>query len=178
MVAPVSLPDLLWKPSPNRSSRHGHTIDLLVWHETAGFYRSDVALLRNPASQASAHLVVREDGLEASQLVPIAEKAWTQEAFNSRAIGIEHSNITHKGYSTEMQLRVSARIFGWFCLTEGVPPRWARNGQGRGVCYHGELGAAGGGHTSCGPDRSGWLRFLEYLHHEVNRGHYRKTWTR
>lgn len=174
----IILPDLLWKPSPNRSSRHGARIDLLVWHETAGSYAGAVAWLRNPKARASAHLVIREDGNEATQLVPLAEKAWHAADFNSRSVGVEHANVTAKGYATDRQLMVSARAFAWLCLHLDVPPRWARHGIGRGVCYHGELGAAGGGHTSCGPDHSGWLRFLDLLHAEIARGHFRPDWAR
>jgi hypothetical protein len=106
------------------------------------------------------------------------DKAWHAAAFNSRSIGVEHANVTAKGYATVRQLRVSARIFGWLCLHLEIPPRWARGGIGRGVCYHGELGALGGGHPSCGPDHSGWLRFLDYLHAEMARGGYREKWAR
>jgi hypothetical protein len=174
----IVLPELVWKKSPNQSDRHGSRIDLLVWHETAGSYAGAVSWLCNPAADASAHLVVREDGNEATQLVALHAKAWHAAAYNSHAVGVEHANVTAKGYATEHQLRVSARIFGWLCLRLGVPPRWARGGVGRGVCYHGELGALGGGHTSCGPDHAGWLKFLNYLHAEVTRGHYRHEWAR
>ena len=174
----VVLPTLVQKRSPNFSSRRGTKVDLLVWHETAGAYAGSVSWLCNPAAQASAHLVIREDGEAATQLVALAAKAWHAADYNSRSVGVEHANVTPKGYATDEQLRVSARVFGWLCLHLGVPPRWARGGIGRGVCYHGELGAAGGGHTSCGPDRAGWLRFLDLLHAEIARGHYRKTWAR
>src|SRR5436853_6732393 len=104
----IVLPELLWKPSPNRSSRHGARVDLLVWHETAGSYAGAISWLHNPKAQASAHLVIREDGNEATQLVPLAEKAWHAEDFNRRSVGVEHANITAKGYATDHQLRVSA----------------------------------------------------------------------
>ncbi len=172
----VVLPELVQRHSPNQSSRHGARIDLLVWHETAGHYSGDVDWLCNPKADASAHLVVREDGLAATQLVPLGAKAWHAAAFNSRAVGVEHSNLTGKGYATRQQLEVSARIFGWLCLQLGVPPRWARGGVGHGVCMHRDLGAAGGGHTACGPDDSGWHLFLELLHAELQRGDYRKSW--
>lgn len=172
------LPPLVWKPSPNHSSRHGVTPDLLVWHETAGPYEGSVSWLRNPRSQASAHLVVREDGGEVSQLVALGQKAWTQEAFNGRGVGVEHANMTAKGYATEAQLEVSARVFGWLCVHLAIPPRFARGGVGRGVCRHRDLGAAGGGHTQCGPSDATWERFLVMLHREIERGGYKKTWAR
>ena len=134
--------------------------------------------LCNPAAQASAHLVVREDGLQATQLVPLEAKAWHAAAYNPRSVGVEHANITAKGYATLEQLRVSARIFGWLCLHLHVPPRWARGGEGPGVCMHRDLGQLGGGHLSCGPDDAGWRTFLELLHAEVERGGYRPDWAR
>src|SRR5439155_18761618 len=159
-----------------QSSRHGTPVQLLVWHETAGAYAGSVNWLCNSAAQASAHLVLREDGGECTQLVKLSEKAWHAASFNPQSVGVEHANVTAKGYSTEAQLEVSARIFGWLCLHLGVPPRWSRDGRTPGVTRHMDLGWAGGGHTQCGPDLSGWLRFLDLLHAEIKRGGYRKTW--
>ena len=171
------LPKLVQAHTPNQSSRHGTRIDLLVWHETAGSYAGSVAWLENPAAQASAHLVIREDGKEATQLVPLAGKAWHAEAYNARSVGVEHANTTAKGYASAVQLAVSARIFGWLCLRLGVPPRWARAGVGPGICRHLDLGLAGGGHFNCGvhPEAE-WLTFLGMVHAEIIRGEYRKTW--
>lgn len=177
-MSAIVLPELKWRESPNRSSRGGAHVRLLVWHETAGPYAGSVSWLCNPKADASAHLVVREDGLEATQLVPLHEKAWHAAAFNPPSIGVEHANVTAKGYATEHQLEVSARIFGWLCLHYGIPPRWSRHGDEPGVCRHADLGAAGGGHTQCGPNLDGWHRFLELLHREIERGEYRPEWAR
>lgn len=147
-----------------------------MWHETAGSYAGSVSWLCNPAADASAHIVVREDGLEATQLVPLGSKAWHAAYYNPRSVGVEHANITGKGYATEAQLRVSARVFGWLCLHLGIPPRFARGGNGRGVCRHLDLGSLGGGHTQCGPGLAAWERFLVMLHEEIARGGYRDTW--
>ncbi len=175
-MAGVVLAPLVQRRTPNQSSRNGAHVDLLVWHETAGAYAGSVSWLCNPAAQASAHLVVREDGGEVTQLVPLDVKAWHAAAYNPRSVGIEHANVTAKGYSSDAQLRESARIFGWLCLHFGVAPRWARGGAGPGVCRHLDLGVLGGGHTQCGPDLSGWLRFLDLLHAEIKRGGYKPKW--
>lgn len=174
-ISPVVLPSLVQRQSPNKSVR-GAKVDLLVWHETAGSYAGSVSWLCNPQAQASAHLVVREDGMEATQLVPLKEKAWHAAAFNSRAVGVEHANVTAKGYATEHQLAVSARIFGWLCVDLGIPPRWSRRGDTPGICRHSDLGSLGGGHTSCGPGDTDWVRFLDMVHKEIERGGYRKDW--
>ena len=177
-MSQVTLPPLVERHSPNYSSRHGAKVDLLVWHETAGAYAGSVSWLCNPAAQASAHAVLREDGGELTQLVALDEKAWHAAAYNPRSVGIEHANVTPKGYATEQQLRVSARLFGWLCLHLAIPPRWAKGGAGPGVCRHSDLGSLGGGHTQCGPDLSGWLHFLTLLHAEVERGGYRDVYLR
>lgn len=176
--APIVLPPLQWLASPNKSSRHGTTPDLLVLHETAGSFAGAVSWLRNPASSASAHLVLNEPGTQCVQLVRLADKAWTQAAYNPRCVSLELANVTTKGYATDHQLRVAARIFGWLLWQLGIPDRWARGGVGPGVCRHLELGAAGGGHTQCGPSDTGWQLFRHYLAHEVERGDYRRTWAR
>jgi N-acetyl-anhydromuramyl-L-alanine amidase AmpD len=115
------LAPIVQRRSPNRSSRHGARVDLLVWHETAGAYKGSVAWLCNPAAQASAHLVVREDGGEVTQLVPLAEKAWHAAAFNPRSVGVEHANVTAKGYATEAQLRAAATA-----PASAITVSWAR----------------------------------------------------
>jgi hypothetical protein len=177
-VTKIVLPPLRQAPSPNHSSRHGARIDLLVWHETAGAYAGAISWLRNPAADASAHLVIREDGEGATQLVPLADKAWHAAFYNPRSVGVEHANVTSKGYATEHQLLVSARVFGWLCLHLGIPPRFARGGVGRGVCRHLDLGLVGGGHTQCGPGDRAWQRFLTLLHEEIEHGGFRKTWAK
>jgi len=174
----VVLPPLVQRSTPNKSGRNGERVRLLVWHETAGPYAGSVAWLRNPAAQASAHLVIREDGGECTQLVSLRLKAWQAAYYNPVSVGVEHANVTAKGYATEEQLRVSARIFGWLCLHLDVPPRFARGGVGAGVCRHLDLGQLGGGHLQCGPGDAAWERFLVMLHEEIVRGGYRKTWAR
>lgn len=172
-VSAIILPELVQRQSPNRSSRNGDRVHLLVWHETAGAYAGSVSWLCNPAAQASAHLVIREDGAEATQLVHLAVKAWHCAAFNGVSVGVEHANTTAKGYASERQLEVSARVFGWLCIHLGVPPKRSRNGQEPGICRHMDLGVAGGGHLQCGMGEHDFERFLAMVHAELERGQYR-----
>ncbi len=175
-AAPIVLPSLVQRPSPNESSRRGSPIELLTLHETAGSYAGAISWLCNPVSDASGHLVLREDGAEATQLVRRERKAWTQASYNPRSVSVELANTTPKGYSTEAQLRVAARIFGWLCLQHAIPPRWARAGVGRGIVRHLDLGAAGGNHTQCGPGSVDFQRFLVMVGDEIERGGYRAKW--
>lgn len=188
-VPPVILSPLRWQHSPNFSTRAGTKIDLLVYHESAGHYLGDIDWLCTPTVRdrhgkvvsgpdASACAIVREDGGETTQIVRMADKAWTQGAFNPRAIGVEHSNLTAKGYATEAQLRESARLYAWLSWKHSIPVRFARGGHGPGICRHLDLGEAGGGHLSCGMGDADLFRWLEMIHAERMRGGFRKTYLR
>lgn len=178
-MSAVTLPELRWLPTKNTSSRGGVHANLLVLHETAGSYASALSWLRNPASEASATLLLREDGKLCAQLVTLASKPWTQCAtFNPRAISLELANLTSKGYHDEHQLQVAARIFAWLCHSQKIPARYARGGHGAGICRHLDLGAAGCGHLQCGPGYSDWLRFVRMVEQELERGGFRRAWAR
>lgn len=171
----VVLAPLVWRRSPNQSSRGGRAVTHLVWHATAGSYAGSVAWLCNPASQASAHLVVREDGGEVTQLVALEEKAWHAEAWNAFTVGVEHASLS-RGFATLDQIAESARVFGWLCHRYAIPPLDGLH-RPRGIVYHRELGVAGGSHFD-GPDAATWARFLELVHVELQRGGFRKEWAR
>lgn len=148
-VQPVAvLPKLLQAPSPNFSSRTTK-IDLVVVHDTEGPYAGAVSWLRNPAAQASAHVVLREDGQEASQLVRWSKKAWACVAFNSPSLNLEMAGRASVGYS-DAQIDAAARIVAYWCRLYSIPARHASGGKGRGITFHQELGAAGGGHSDPG----------------------------
>jgi hypothetical protein len=76
---------------------------------------------------------------------------------------LEIEGYTARGMSDET-MRAAAGIVAWLCRAYAIPPTWVQGGEGRGVCQHHDLGAAGGGHVDCtavgGPD---WRRFLEFV---------------
>jgi N-acetyl-anhydromuramyl-L-alanine amidase AmpD len=81
----IELPCVRQSPTPNYSAtpiRH----DLVIVHRTEGGYAGAVAWLSDPRARASAHLVMKADGSEVTQLVPLQFKAWAQCAFNSAGI--------------------------------------------------------------------------------------------
>jgi hypothetical protein len=125
-----------------------------------GGYAGSVAWLCQRAAGASAHLCMSDDGAEVSQLAPLQYKAWAQCAFNSRGVSLEIPGRTAQGIPPS-RWRAAALILGWLCVAYDVPPVWAKGGQGRGLCQHHDLGAAGGGHVDCseigGPT---WLAFV------------------
>ena len=172
-----TLAPLIWKPSPNYSSRHGRQVTHLVWHATAGRYGPSVAWLRNPVADASAHLVVREDGGETTQLVKLAAKAWhAYPTWNLISVGVEHASLG-RGFASRAQLEQSARLFAFLCHLLKIPPVHGLH-RPRGIVRHRDLGAAGGNHGD-GPSDAVWFgEYLPLVQHELARGHFRKTYTR
>jgi hypothetical protein len=174
--APVILPDLVWRQSPNFSSRGGAMVRLIVWHATMGAYAGAISWLCNPQAQASANAVEREDGGQATQLVQWGRKAWHVAAYNSVAEGLE---MAGSGPSWPLQqLRVAARIIAYRLHARGLPPRYARWGIGLGFCRHKDLGLAGGGHVDPPMSLATWNLCKWLVKREAARGGFRPSWGR
>lgn len=156
----VALPRLLQTPSPNVSSRGGARVRLVVLHDTEGSYAGAISWFSQCRSRVSAHLVMREDGAEATQMAPLGEKAWHACKLNPVSIGVEGAGIEAEGFSNGWWLGMAA-IAAWLLHRYGLPCRWAEGGEGEGFCSHHDLAAAGGGHddpTAVGSTR--WTRFI------------------
>lgn len=158
----MDMPALKQTPSANYSPTP-ITPDKIFMHVMEGGCEGSVSWLCQKASQASVHLCMNEDGSVVYQLVPLRYKAWAQCQFNGQGISIEMPGFTAQGLPDE-RWRAGAKIAAWLCRTYGIPPVWARGGQGRGIAQHADLGAAGGNHHDCtaigGP---AWTTFLGYV---------------
>jgi len=175
---PVILPPLKWVESPNQSARDvGTGIELIVIHDTEGGYDSAISWFANSHSEVSAHIVLKEDGSEATQMVPYRRKAWHASAFNSRSIGLEMAGFAKKGYGKNEWL-VAARIVAFLLHENGLPGRWSKTGAGKGFCRHYDLGTAGGGHRDPTTDDAVWAKFVKQVQVELSRGDFRATWGR
>lgn len=169
------LPPLAQKRSPNQSART-QPITHLVWHATEGHYAPSVEWLCNPQADASAHIVVNEDGTQATQLVHLAAKAWHCEGWNGFTVGVEHASLG-TGFTGRAQEEVSARVFAWLCWHLDIPPVFGLH-RPRGIVRHRDLGVAGGGHYD-GPTDATWFGvFLPAVHAELSRGGFRRVWAR
>jgi hypothetical protein len=159
-----ALPPVRQIVSPNYSVapiRH----DNVFVHRCEGGYAGSVAWLCDPRAKASAHLVMKADGSEVSQLVPLGMKAWAQCAFNANGVSLEIEGYTAQGLPDGTS-QAAAWIVAWICRAYAIPPTWARDGRGRGVCQHVDLGSAGGGHhDACGLGSATWLRFIDFVAH-------------
>lgn len=169
------LPPLVQRPTPNQSSRNGAAITHLVWHATAGPYSPSIEWLCNPDADASAHLVLREDGAEATQLVHLEAKAWhAYPTWNAFSVGIEHASHG-AGFATAEQMARSQRAFSWLCLRLGIPPVFGLH-RPKGIVRHRDLGISGGNHSD-GPTDAVWFHeYLPGIQAELARGEFRKVW--
>ena len=157
----IVLPRVLQRPSPNYSPtpiRH----DLFIYHDEEGEADPSIAWLCDPRAQAAPHLAMGKDGSnEVSQLVPLQFKAWAQCRFNGAGVSLEIPGFADK--LPDARLQAAAAIGARVCLAYAIPPVWARDGNGRGVCCHHDLGAAGGGHVDVGAlDGSTWQTLIKY----------------
>lgn len=169
------LPTLLWKPSPNFSSCRGARVDLIVLHDCEGGYEGSVQWFAMSRSNVSAHLLVREDGDQATQMVDLADNAWHACAFNRRSVGVEMGGFANRGFGAPL-LGTAARISAYFCHHLQIPVRHARAGVGPGIASHHDLGAAGGGHHDPSDDPAFIEKFVQMVDDEYRKGHFPDVW--
>lgn len=153
----IKLPPLIWKGSPNFSSRRGK-ISLIVIHDTEGGFAGTVNWFSQLRSHVSAHLVLSEDGQHAEQMVGFRNKAWACCWYNSASINIEMAGFEAKGYS-EAEWASAAAITAYLCHRFDIPIQ-ASTGAKPGIARHFDLGRLGGGHKDPCTDSGKWLWFL------------------
>lgn len=169
---PRGLPTLYLVRSPNHYTYPLYPRGLVI-HETEGSYAGAVDWFSQTRSQVSAHLVLKEDGSEATQCVGWRYPAWHAVNANSHTIGIELAGMVGTPHASAQILR-AARICGFLCRRFGIP---ARQGDGHGyggIVRHRDLGTYGGNHSD--PQGFNWNAFLAMVLVEVRRGGYRPVW--
>ncbi|MFP2903681.1 N-acetylmuramoyl-L-alanine amidase [Pyxidicoccus sp. 3LFB2] len=124
-------PPVISAPSPNQNERGGKDIDTIVLHHTASNNGAgDLAWMRNPKSQVSAHYMVDRDG-KIYQLVGDEKRAWhagkgelngVPTDINGRSIGIEIVNDgSGKTAFTEAQYKALTQLTGHLKQKYDVP---------------------------------------------------------
>ena len=147
-------------------------------HRPVGSYHSAIAAMCDSSHEAAAHAIIREDGREATQLVPWDRKAWACVTFNSLSDNIETPDWIWAGTMTDEKLRVMkvcARVVAFRLHKRKLPAKWCGR-AGKGFLRHYDLGKAGGGHTDPTEDRHRWLQFVELVRQEAARGNFHPTW--
>jgi N-acetylmuramoyl-L-alanine amidase len=126
-------PPVISAPSPNFGERNGKDIDTIVLHHTASNNGAgDLAHMRNPASEVSAHYMVDRDG-KIYQLVNDSKRAWhagkgelhgVPTDVNGRSIGIEIVNDgSGKTAFTEAQYKSLNQLVGFLKQEYNVPTK-------------------------------------------------------
>jgi uncharacterized protein YraI len=77
---------------------------------------------QNPYSSVSAHYGVESDGT-IHQMVSDQNKAWHagNSYYNKHSIGIEHAGYAYMTQWGDAQMKASAKLTRWICLTYGIP---------------------------------------------------------
>jgi N-acetylmuramoyl-L-alanine amidase len=124
-------PPVIAAPSPNFNERGGKDIDTIVLHHTAtNNGAGDLAHMRNPKSEVSAHYMVDRDG-KIYQLVNDQKRAWhagpselhgKPTDVNGRSIGIEIVNDgSGRTPFTEAQMKSLTQLVGFLKQEYKVP---------------------------------------------------------
>ena len=124
-------PPVINSPSPNFNERGGKDIDAIVLHHTASNNgAADLAHMRNPKSEVSAHYMLDRDG-KIYQLVGDSKRAWhagkgelhgVPTDVNSRSIGIEIVNDgSGKTPFTDAQYKALTQLVGYLKQEYKVP---------------------------------------------------------
>lgn len=186
---PVTLPELVWRPTRACMSREGETIRRVVLHRwgvsyttpkaEAASYAGVIRWFEDPANAASAHLVLPGSAVpgRAAQMVAWGQAAWAEAAYNRSSVEIECADAIWLGHDPR-GLAVAARITAFLLAKYDLPAIWSVE---RGFCRHGDLGQAGGGHTACPTtDRNVFQAFAYLVKFEAHRGGFRpfRTWGR
>lgn len=121
------------RPSPNRSSRKGFPVGMVVIHGDAG--KSDmgtVSWLQNPKSRVSYHYLVGRDGT-VYRFVPETDKAWhagksewkgasVHGSLNPVSVGVAFANDGGEPYKP-VQYKVGGKLVADICARHDIQLR-------------------------------------------------------
>jgi hypothetical protein len=175
---PTALPKLVYKHSPNQSTRiHGQkAVRLIVVHTPEGSYGPMVRYMTDPnqARKVSYHGLLREDGLEFTQLVPWGRKAWHAGPYNSLSEGISAAGFAARFDVRSEQSKRLARIVAYRLHKRGLKAQWTTNPKSGGFCRHADLQSD----RSDPMSRAKWIVFVGMVKAEAARGKFRRKWGR
>ncbi|MEE1773059.1 N-acetylmuramoyl-L-alanine amidase [Streptomyces sp. JV185] len=150
-------PSALWVPANPNNYAKGRSakIDKVIVHVTQGSYAGSISWFQNPASEVSAHYVVRSSDGEITQMVRDSDTAYHARSANSSALGIEHEGfIDDPSWFTDTMYRSSAALTKYLCDRYGIPKDRAH------IIGHSE--APGNDHTDPGPYWD-WTRYMQLV---------------
>ena len=146
-----------WIAAHPANYRAGRTsrITTVVIHVTQGSYAGTISWFQNPASQVSAHYVVRSHDGEITQMVREGDTAYHARSANPYSIGIEHEGyVDNPAWFTDAMYRSSAALTRYLCDKYGLPKNRHT------IKGHNEL--PGNDHTDPGPHWD-WHYYLDLV---------------
>ncbi|GLW05922.1 hypothetical protein Misp01_10520 [Microtetraspora sp. NBRC 13810] len=160
IAAAVDYPPARWVPAnaanyavSNRPA--SDAIDRIVIHVTQGSYAGAISWFQNPASQVSAHYVVRSSDGQITQMVREKDRAWHAGDANRRSVGIEHEGfVNDASWFTDAMYRSSA------ALTRDIADRYGIPKDRTHIVGHSQV--PGATHTDPGPNWN-WTTYMQYV---------------
>ncbi|MGW8885190.1 peptidoglycan-binding protein [Streptomyces sp. NPDC055749] len=150
-------PPALWVPasSANYAKGRSATVDKVVVHVTQGSYAGSISWFQNPASQVSAHYVIRSSDGQITQTVRDSDTAWHARSANASSLGIEHEGwVDNPSWFTDTMYRSSAALTKHLCDRYGIPKDRAH------IIGHSE--APGNDHTDPGVHWN-WTYYMQLV---------------
>ncbi|GAA5008188.1 hypothetical protein GCM10025734_50050 [Kitasatospora paranensis] len=105
----------------------GDTIRYIVIHDTEGGFDGSIATFQKPATQASAHYIIRSSDGHVTQMINTKNMAWHagNKTVNMHSIGIEHEGYafptTQSTWYSEQLYQSSAALTRYLADRFGVP---------------------------------------------------------
>lgn len=115
-------PPAVWDPSPNFYSNPPFHQKFSVVHTTQGSFAASVSWLKNPASSAATHYILRSSDGYIVQLVREMYAAWHAVCWNRWMFGTEHEGfVDNPAWYTDTMYLNSAALFRHLCLRYNIP---------------------------------------------------------
>lgn len=115
-------PPAVWDPSPNFYSNPPFYQKFSVVHTTQGSFAASVSWLKNPASSAATHYIIRSSDGYIVQLVREMYAAWHAVCWNRWMFGTEHEGfVENPAWYTDTMYLNSAALFRHLCLRYNIP---------------------------------------------------------
>lgn len=108
-------PPAAWVPAASSNyrvaNRGPNDVNLVVIHTMQGSYAGSISWFQNPASEVSAHYLIRSSDGAVTQMVSDKDVAYHAGSANSRSLGIEHEGyVDDPAWYTDTMYRSSADV--------------------------------------------------------------------
>ena len=134
-IAAFDFGEAIWNPAHSSNySTANNGRSAVIMHTIEGSYAGGISWFKNPASNVSAHYVIRRSDGQITQMVREHHQAWHAAYHNHYTIGIEHDGRAgDAGNWSSAMVNASARLTRSICVRQ--PVNCASAWQGPGYDY-------------------------------------------